>query len=295
MGAVGDAWNELEAISPLLTRAIFVVVLFFAAAVCERIVVRALRRAYVRRVERAAAARDVDELGRAKRQKTLVTLLELLVRYGVYGAAIVTAIGIVTPSAAGKLFGASLVGILLGFGLQRLVGDVVAGALILFEGHFAVGDVLTVHQHGVTGMVEDFSLRTTTLRSLGGDRITVLNGSMASFTRYSYGQREYRCDVLVADRAGADAVAALCVREQARSPRSLWVRAPHVVAEQGTEGAELLLEVVAVVAPGQEHLVEHLAALLTSAAGESLAGEVVATNVHAPVFAAYRASSLVRD
>lgn len=294
MDAVRELWSGLGDISPRLAKAIAIATILIAAVVVERIVVRLLRRAYWRRVDRAAAARGIEELSRMKRQKTLVTLLESLARYGVYGAAVIVALGIATGGRANAVFGASLVVVLVGFGLQRLLGDVVAGALLLFEGHFAVGDVITVHGSEVTGAVEEFSLRTTALRTQGGDRVVIMNGGIASFTRWSFGQREFRVELLARGEGAVDTVNATFELE-ATSARGLWVRPPLV---QTTEPVgEGLVRIVAsvVVAPQHEVLVQRLVALLEVQLAEQLVGPVTHLPLYQPAFDAWRTGLLLRD
>jgi small-conductance mechanosensitive channel len=72
--------------------------------------------------------------------------------------------------------GLGVVGIAVGFGAQSLVRDYFNGALILIENQFSIGDIVTIA--GVTGSVEDFSLRRTTLRDLDGVVHTVPNGEI---------------------------------------------------------------------------------------------------------------------
>ena len=55
--------------------------------------------------------------------------------------------------------GLGVVGIAVGFGAQSLVKDYLNGALILIENQFGRGDV--VRAAGVSGSVEDFTLRRT--------------------------------------------------------------------------------------------------------------------------------------
>lgn len=288
-----DLYEYLEDISPLLPQLILALVVLILAVVLERLLVRVLRRAYWRRVELAAEARGVGQLTRMKRQKTLVTLLESLTRYGVYGAAVILVIGILSPGVTSALFGASLIVVLVGFGLQRLLGDVVAGALLLFEGHFAVGDVITLHQQNLTGTVEEFSLRTTTLRTLGGDRVTLLNGTMTAFTRWSYGQREFRLEMLVRDEQAVASVEALCARE-AGVPGSLWIT-PPTASRVGDDGAPARVRICAVIAPGHEDIVDWLAGLVVAELGDSIVGAVQRVSVYLPVFEPWRAGLLIRE
>jgi small-conductance mechanosensitive channel len=72
--------------------------------------------------------------------------------------------------------GLGIVGIAVGFGAQSLVRDYFNGVLILVENQFAKGDVISIA--GVSGVVEDISLRCTTLRDLSGVVHTVPNGEI---------------------------------------------------------------------------------------------------------------------
>jgi small-conductance mechanosensitive channel len=72
--------------------------------------------------------------------------------------------------------GLGIVGIAVGFGAQQFVRDYLNGALILVENQFSKGDVVRIA--GVSGTVEDFSLRRTTLRDLDGVVHTVPNGEI---------------------------------------------------------------------------------------------------------------------
>jgi small-conductance mechanosensitive channel len=72
--------------------------------------------------------------------------------------------------------GLGVVGIAVGFGAQSLVRDYLNGALILIENQFGRGDVIRVAD--VSGTVEDFTLRRTTLRDLDGVVHTVPNGEI---------------------------------------------------------------------------------------------------------------------
>jgi len=73
--------------------------------------------------------------------------------------------------------GLGIVGVAVGFGAQSLVKDYLTGALILIENQFSKGDVVRIA--GVSGTVEDFSLRRTTLRDLDGVVHTVPNGEIS--------------------------------------------------------------------------------------------------------------------
>jgi small-conductance mechanosensitive channel len=289
-----DAWNALDDISPGLTKLAEVVAILIASVIVQRLVIRLLRRAYWNRLDRAAAAAGIERIGKVKRQKTLVTLLESMVRYGVYGAGLIAIVNVIRPGATSAVFSATLLGVLIGFGFQKLLNDVVAGALLLFEGHFAVGDVITRHgDGGITGVVEDFSLRTTTLRTLGGDTATFLNGSLNSFTRWSYGQREYRIDVAVRGAAGASTVLDVVQRENA-DVDALWTQPIGLVDLGGGEHQPTRLRLRVVISPEHDVLPTHLAASIGAELGDQLVGTPLVVPVLDDAFRAYRDGLLVR-
>jgi small-conductance mechanosensitive channel len=60
--------------------------------------------------------------------------------------------------------GAGIVGLTLGFGGQYLIRDIISGLFIILENQYCIGDVVNINATG--GLVEDVSLRITTLRDL---------------------------------------------------------------------------------------------------------------------------------
>ncbi|MGI8999513.1 MAG: mechanosensitive ion channel family protein [Candidatus Limnocylindria bacterium] len=118
-------------------------------------------------------------LPRAELERRVRTIGRLVVR--IAGSVIV----IVATLMALRLFGLDIgpavaglgvIGIAVGLGAQTLVRDWLAGIFIVLENQYSQGDVIRVA--GVEGVVEDFSLRRTTLRDLDGTIQTVPNGQI---------------------------------------------------------------------------------------------------------------------
>ena len=113
----------------------------------------------------ARLARD-GQFARSARLRTLLPMLRttMLVVIFVFAALmIMSQIGVNT---APLLAGAGVVGIAIGFGSQKLVQDVITGLFLLLENAMQVGD--TVALAGLTGTVENLSIRTIRLRALDG-------------------------------------------------------------------------------------------------------------------------------
>ena len=75
------------------------------------------------------------------------------------------------------LAGAGVAGIVIGFGAQSLIKDLINGTFILFEQWFQVNDIVTINS--TSGVVEKFNLRTTVLRDLEGIAHYIPNGEIS--------------------------------------------------------------------------------------------------------------------
>ena len=81
------------------------------------------------------------------------------------------------------LAGAGIVGVAVGFGAQYLIKDLISGLFIIIENQYRVGDV--VNFDGIGGLVEDITLRMTTLRDLDGTVHHVPHGNIKSVSNLS--------------------------------------------------------------------------------------------------------------
>ena len=88
---------------------------------------------------------------------------------------------------------ASVLGLAIGFGAQRLVRDVITGLFILGEGQFDVGDHVTIG--AVTGVVESMELRVTRIRDDQGRIYVVANGDITQVFNASRGDIKLPIDV----------------------------------------------------------------------------------------------------
>jgi small-conductance mechanosensitive channel len=106
------------------------------------------------------------QMARSARLRTLLPMLRtaLFVAISLFaGLTILSQIGV---NIAPLLAGAGVVGIAVGFGSQKLVQDVITGLFLLLENAMQVGDVVSLG--GLSGTVENLSVRTIRLRALDG-------------------------------------------------------------------------------------------------------------------------------
>jgi small-conductance mechanosensitive channel len=109
--------------------------------------------------------KDAGDVMRAARLRTLLPMLRtglLVAIVLIVGLTVLNQIGVNTTP---LLAGASIIGVAVGFGSQKLVQDFITGIFLLMENAMQVGDSVTVGD--VSGTVEYLSIRTVRLR--GGD------------------------------------------------------------------------------------------------------------------------------
>jgi small conductance mechanosensitive channel len=84
---------------------------------------------------------------------------------------------------------ATLIGAAIGFGSQRLVQDILSGFFLLSERQYGFGDVVRIAAPGstvgISGTVEELTLRTTRLRTENGEVVIIPNGEVRQVTNRS--------------------------------------------------------------------------------------------------------------
>ena len=117
-----------------------------------------------------------DKMLMRKRTLTFNSVISnLIIVIAFIAAALIIAeqLGIsVTP----LLAGAGVAGIVIGFGAQSLIRDLINGVFILLEQWYQVDDVVSVGD--ITGSVERFNLRTTVIRDIEGTVHYIPNGEI---------------------------------------------------------------------------------------------------------------------
>jgi moderate conductance mechanosensitive channel len=158
----------------------------------------------------AAIERHIAQLGREARYarvtrlRTLLPMLRtalLVVILTVLGLTALSEIGI---DIAPLLAGAGIVGVAIGFGSQKLVQDLITGLFLLLENAMQVGDFVTVS--GLSGKVENLSIRTIRLRAVDGSVHIIPFSAVTSVTNTNRGIGNASISVNVAYKEDTDRV-----------------------------------------------------------------------------------------
>jgi small-conductance mechanosensitive channel len=125
------------------------------------------------------------DLMRAARLRTLVPMLRAIVFIAIALVVVLTGLSELGVNVAPLLAGASIFGVALGFGSQKLVQDFITGIFLLMENAMQVGDWVTLA--GVSGTVEYLSIRTVRLRGADGSLYTVPFSSVSTVNNTNRG------------------------------------------------------------------------------------------------------------
>ena len=94
------------------------------------------------------------------------------------------------------LAGVGIIGLILGFGAQSLIEDIITGAFIIFEGQYVIGDIIILDEF--RGIVRNIGVRTTTIEDAGGNLKVVNNSDIRNFQNRSRNSSLAICEVSVA-------------------------------------------------------------------------------------------------
>src|SRR3954463_12718064 len=125
----------------------------------------------------------------AKHRHSLTQVLTWSAIVLIYAIAVFFVLDRLGVPITGLVAPATVLGVGLGFGAQRIVGDVLAGFFIITERQYGFGDVVDITVTGSStaarGTVEDVTLRITRLRSADGEVVTVPNGQIVKVVNLS--------------------------------------------------------------------------------------------------------------
>jgi small-conductance mechanosensitive channel len=138
----------------------------------------------------------------SKRRQTLQSLFVTILRVIVFALAILMILRDLGFEIGPILASAGIIGVAVGLGGQSLVKDIIAGAFIILEDQFGVGDVVKISDRA--GVVENIGLRTTTLRDQEGIAHIIPNGKIETASVMTKGWSQIVLDLDVAYNTDLD-------------------------------------------------------------------------------------------
>ena len=147
---------------------------------------------------------SLDALERAKRGRTLGSLIRNVSSALIVGIATLMILRELGVDIAPVLAGAGVVGLAVGFGAQTLVRDIISGFFLILEDQVRVGDAAAINGQG--GLVEAINLRTIVLRDSEGTVHVFPNGAITTLANRSKDFSYYVIDLGITYREDPERV-----------------------------------------------------------------------------------------
>lgn len=224
-------WNNwIDKIIPWFTDhgikiAVIIVAVFVAKKLLKKVIAKTVRIAVV-------AEEGNGEDSEKKREDTLIYIFTATANVTLYLVGSLMVLQEMGLMIAPILAGAGIVGLAFGFGGQYLIRDIIAGLFIIIENQYRIGDVIRVE--GAEGLVENISLRMTTIRDVEGTVHHIPHGEIKMVSNLSKGFSRVKINLGVSYSTDIDhARRIIDAVGQSMAEESPWkeeiILAPHFV------------------------------------------------------------------
>lgn len=112
--------------------------------------------------------------GNGRRSATIVTIARSIVQYAAAITAICWGLSIAGVDVSTIAASVGIVALVIGFGAESLIADVITGLFMMFENQYNVNDIVEVD--GFRGTVTSIGIRTTSITDPGGN-VKIINNS----------------------------------------------------------------------------------------------------------------------
>lgn len=253
---ITNFFNEPNAMRSLVILAISIVGAFFLSKLIAYGIIKVAR--FIATISDNSP--DAERQVRLRRVETYLSVSIALFRSLVVGFVAFYAWKVLSPTAnnSAATIGASAFFIVLAGGTVGIIlRDITAGAAMIIEGWFHVGDYISVEPFiGVSGVVERMTLRSTKLRSMTGEVVWLHNQHIQAIKLTPRGLRTIAVDIFVNNpRVGRSIIE----KAVATVPTgTLKVAKKPIIAEEENWGEHLwMFTVIGETPPGREWLMEN--------------------------------------
>jgi moderate conductance mechanosensitive channel len=140
-----------------------------------------------------------------RKEQTIESMIRSLTRYTATLTFIFFAISQYVTHFGRVLTGAGVIGVIVGFGAQSLIKDILSGVFLIYEKQLHKGDFITVN-NTFNGTVEEIGLRFIKLREWSGKLLTISNGEVKQIHNYNINQMRVIERVVISYRENPEEV-----------------------------------------------------------------------------------------
>lgn len=119
----------------------------------------------------------------SRKKKTIISLINNIIKYIIAIVVILMILEVYHVNTSAILASLGIVGVVIGLALQDLIKDFIAGIFIIFDDQYNVGDTVTINDF--RGEVVALGLKSTKLKSIKGDVMSISNGQIKEVINHS--------------------------------------------------------------------------------------------------------------
>jgi small-conductance mechanosensitive channel len=251
---LGVSPETASTVTDLIVRPVSILIVILVAFLAARYGSKVIKRVLTRVADQTAARRGSDHA--AARVTTMSGVVANVWRFFVFIIAGAIVLGMLGINLTPLLASATIIGATLGFGAQQIVRDYFSGFLMAMEDQYNIGDSVTVG--GVTGVVEDVTMRLTRFRGIDGTIFVIPNGDIRLVGNLSRGWARAVVDLILPGATAADldrvreVVAAAAHRVATSDEFSAHsTEPPRLVGLQDADSATITIRVMLLTVPSQ--------------------------------------------
>jgi moderate conductance mechanosensitive channel len=197
---LGVSPDTATTVTDLVIRPLSILVVVLVALLVARYGAKVIRRLLERLADQTATRSGSQRAG--ARVATMSGVVANAWRFFVFVVAGAIILGLFGINLTPLLASATIIGVTLGFGAQQIVRDYFSGILMTMEDQYNVGDSVTVG--GVTGVIEDVTMRLTRFRGVDGTIYIIPNGDIRLIANNSRGWARAIVDLTLPGASAAD-------------------------------------------------------------------------------------------
>ena len=180
------------------------------------------------------------------RGRTLVTLIASLTKYAAALVILCWGLSILGVDVSTIVASVGILALIVGFGAESLIADVVTGIFMLFENQCNVGDIVEVG--GFRGTVQEIGIRTTSVIDTGGNVRIINNSEMKNILNRSDNSSIAVCDVAIPYETDLEALEKKLpelLEKICQEDPSAMKRAPEYLGVQALADSAVVLRFIA--------------------------------------------------
>lgn len=138
---------------------------------------------FKRLLKRVVVSKQLNDFNNSKKINSVISIFSSILKYIFYFIAVIVILRIFGINSTSLIATAGVGGIIVAFGVQSIIKDLLSGVFILFDDQYNVGDDVIIN--GISGQILAINMRNTLIKGYDGSLNTISNGTITTVTNLS--------------------------------------------------------------------------------------------------------------